>query len=134
MVPLLNRLTAEGLQRRRLTQPRARLILTLADAGPLIMTELARALDITPRGVTTLVDGLQGQGLVSRTNRPGDRRATVVSLNAEGQQIVDDMRAGYRRFAGDVLAGCEPHDLAVTLRLLSQVRANLEKRRTAGSP
>jgi DNA-binding MarR family transcriptional regulator len=129
LAPLLNRLVIEGLGRRRLTHARVRLMLILFDAGPLIMTELAQSLDITPRAVTALVDGLDRTGFVQRSTRPTDRRATVVALTAKGRRICADMRCRYARWADDVLGDAAPRDLDATLRILGQVRAVLEKDR-----
>jgi DNA-binding MarR family transcriptional regulator len=128
MAPLLNRRVIEGLGRRRLTQARARLLLILFDAGPLIITELAQSLDITPRAVTALVDGLDRTGFVRRSRRPTDRRATVVALTAKGRRTCADMRCRHARWATDVLGDADPHDLGATSRILGQVRAYVEKR------
>jgi DNA-binding MarR family transcriptional regulator len=48
------------------------------------MTELARALDITQRRVTALVDALESDGLVARTPHPTDGRSTIVTLTRKG--------------------------------------------------
>ena len=82
LAPSLERFRAEGMARRGLTQPRARLLRTLDEGGPQVMSELSRALDVTPRAVTALVDGLEADGLVRRCVHPHDRRATVVELTA----------------------------------------------------
>ena len=129
MAPLLNRLIIEGLERRRLTQPRVRLLLILFDTGPLIMTELAKALGVTPRAVTALVDGLERTGFVQRSTRPTDRRATVVGLTLKGRRACADMRCRHSRWADDVLGDASPRDLDATLRILARVRAHLEERR-----
>jgi DNA-binding MarR family transcriptional regulator len=129
MAPLLNRLIIEGLERRRLTQARVRLMLILFDAGPLIMTELAKSLGVTPRAVTALVDGLDRTGYVQRSSRPTDRRATVVGLTLKGRRACADMRSRYNRWADNVLGDASPRDLDAALRILARVRADLEDRR-----
>src|ERR1700674_3672138 len=59
---------------------RMRLLCQLHDDGPRRMADLASGLDVTPRNVTTLVDGLERDGLVRRRPHPTDRRATVIEL------------------------------------------------------
>jgi DNA-binding MarR family transcriptional regulator len=51
------------------------------------MTELAAALAIDKPNATTLVDELEGRGLVTRTPHPTDRRAKVVTTTAEGARL-----------------------------------------------
>src|SRR5713101_7363436 len=121
LAPLLARATATGLRRRRLTQARLRLLLALYDSGSLSMTDLSRALDVTPRNVTGLVDRLEADGLVRRAAHPTDRRMTVVELTARGRRMGEDLRASYRRFAADLLQPFGPSDLAATGRVLGQV-------------
>jgi DNA-binding MarR family transcriptional regulator len=66
------------------TPARARLLAALQCEGPRKMNELGSFLDVTPRNVTKLVDGLEAEGLVVRMPHPSDRRATVVSLTDRG--------------------------------------------------
>jgi DNA-binding MarR family transcriptional regulator len=129
MAPLLNRLIIEGLERRRLTQARVRLLLILFDTGPLIMTELAKSLGVTPRAVTAVVDGLDRTGYVRRSSRPTDRRATVVGLTLKGRRACADMRSRHNRWADNILGDAPPRDLDAALRILASVRADLEERR-----
>jgi DNA-binding MarR family transcriptional regulator len=126
MAPLFQRLVAEGLERRRLTQPRIRLLMRLADEGPLAMSEVARALDVTPRAVTALVDALERDGFVNRGARQGDRRTTLVTLTARGRRTVRELRTGYARLADRLLGRVSEEDLAATLRVLAAVRADLQ--------
>jgi DNA-binding MarR family transcriptional regulator len=129
LAPMFEHHQAEALARRHLTQPRVRLLFALEKASPLIMTELSVVLDITPRAVTALVDGLETLALITRTAHPSDRRATVVELTETGRQTCVDMRASYLRFAADLLGDCSHRDLAATLRVLGEVRTGLEKER-----
>jgi DNA-binding MarR family transcriptional regulator len=53
--------------------------------GPQKMIDLGQHLGVTARNVTKLVDALEEEGLVSRADLPGDRRAVVVELSAAGR-------------------------------------------------
>jgi DNA-binding MarR family transcriptional regulator len=68
---------------------------------------LARTLGVTPRNVTGLLDGLQGDGLVLREAHPTDRRATLVSLSTRGREITASLRGGRDEMA-DALFGDMP--------------------------
>jgi DNA-binding MarR family transcriptional regulator len=129
LAPLLEQLRAEGLRRRRLTLARARLLRVLDDDGPLVMSELSRALDVTPRAVTGLVDGLEADGFARRTEHPSDRRATLIELTSAGRRFCRDMRDGLERVAREFLGDVPAHDLVAGLRVLEHVRAALDNRR-----
>src|SRR3712207_4924391 len=66
------------------TYPRLRLLRVLHLHGPQIMSALGEQLDVTPRNITVLVDGLEEEGLAARVPHETDRRATVVELTAKG--------------------------------------------------
>jgi DNA-binding MarR family transcriptional regulator len=129
LAPLLEQLRAEGLRRRRLTLARARLLRVLDDDGPLVMSELSRALDVTPRAVTGLVDGLEADGFARRTEHPSDRRATLIELTSAGRRFCRDMHDGLERVAREFLGDVPAHDLVAGLRVLEHVRAALDNRR-----
>jgi DNA-binding MarR family transcriptional regulator len=133
LAPRLDRLTAENLQARGFTRARARLLLALDDGGPATMTELSRALEITPRAVTALVDALETLGHVRRHEHPSDRRATIVELTATGSATIRELRAGYRLLAVELFGGLSDRDLAATERVLQHVREALDARTTNGS-
>src|SRR6201999_4463901 len=48
------------------------------------MSELAKALDITQRRITALVDALEADGLVERRPHPTDGRSTIAGLTKKG--------------------------------------------------
>ena len=62
------------------------------------MTELARATDYTPSGLTRLVDRLVRAGLVRRDPCPDDGRGSVATLTAEGRKVF--LRARRTHVAG----------------------------------
>lgn len=57
--------------------------------GPLTMTELGSCIPLSRAAVTTLVDRLEGAGLVVRGSHSADRRRTVVSVS---DATIDRMR------------------------------------------
>ena len=66
------------------TPSRARLLATLHCHGSCKMADISGYLDVTPRSVTKLVDGLENEGLVVREPHPSDRRAIMIRLTPEG--------------------------------------------------
>lgn len=66
------------------TPARARLLMVLQCRGSCKMSEIGTQLDVTPRNITKLVDGLEAEGLVVREPHPDDRRATLIRLTSAG--------------------------------------------------
>ena len=54
----------------------------------LTMGEIAKAIDLTPRGVTRIVDGLESDGLAKRITSEIDRRIKMVELTPKGQKFL----------------------------------------------
>jgi DNA-binding MarR family transcriptional regulator len=50
--------------------------------------ELANTVGLTRSGVTRLVDGLEGDGLVTRVSCPSDKRGTLIMLTDEGMRVL----------------------------------------------
>ena len=63
---------------------RLRLLGVLHVQGPQIMSGLREDLGVSARYVTSLVNGLERDGLVRRVPHPTDRRATVIEATAKG--------------------------------------------------
>jgi DNA-binding MarR family transcriptional regulator len=107
---------------------RMRLLCELHDVGPRRMADLASALDVTPRNVTTLVDGLERDGVVQRRPHPTDRRATVIELTDSAHGAVD--RSLEHQAAIEHLFGTlGPADRATLIRLIGV----LERRMRPGA-
>lgn len=91
-----------------LTTSRVHLLWVLGETGPTTQQSLAAALDVTPRNVTGLVDGLVASGHVTREAHPGDRRATLVTPTERGVSTIDGLTRSHvdlaQRLFGDVPA------------------------------
>lgn len=69
------------------TPARARLLMTLQCHGSCKMSDIGGYLDVTPRSVTKLVDGLEQEGLVTREPHPHDRRISMIRLTPQGMLV-----------------------------------------------
>ena len=123
---------AEGLAERGLTLARAALLWQLQRDGPSTQHSLSRALRVTPRNITGLVDALEADRLVSREEHPNDRRATLVTLTGKGAALARTMKLDQDRFAQSLFTGVSAGDLAAFVRVLEQIVAVL--RRTIAAP
>ncbi len=112
--------TQSGLSPERLS-----LLSVLVYAGPLTMTQLARAEQVTPPAITRIVSGLEAVGLVTRDEVPGDRRSTRVSATAAGRAVLEDARRRRVEGLAEVLRGTTADELDLVSAALAVVRRGL---------
>jgi DNA-binding MarR family transcriptional regulator len=111
------------------TPARVRLLAVLADGPPVTMTVLSNALHVSPRNITTLVDALEQEDLVRRTNHPTDRRATIIELTERGSQLCSDLWSQHLDGAGKVFSVISEEEQTA---LLSTVTRLSQALRTKG--
>ncbi|MFF4395182.1 MarR family winged helix-turn-helix transcriptional regulator [Streptomyces sp. NPDC001480] len=103
----VHRIQKHHLEQRDLgiTPAQSRLLRTLAHYGsPPRMADLAERLEVVPRAVTTLVDGLEASGRVRRVADPTNRRVTRIELTDAGRQALEELRGARRSAAREILA------------------------------
>ena len=110
-----------GLAERGLTLARAHVIWQLQQDGAITQRALSRALRVTPRNVTGLVDGLEADGLVARAAHPTDRRATLVSLTPKGVQVAEAMRRDQDGFAQLLFRDASARELDAFVTMLDRI-------------
>ncbi|MBA2813045.1 MarR family transcriptional regulator [Streptomyces sp. KM273126] len=88
-----------------ITPAQSRLLRTLTHYGsPPRMADLAERLEVVPRAVTTLVDGLEASGRVRRVPDPSNRRVIRIELTDEGRTALRELRGARRAAAEEILA------------------------------
>ncbi|GCB51798.1 MarR family winged helix-turn-helix transcriptional regulator [Streptomyces sp. NL15-2K] len=117
----VHRIQKRHLERRGLgvTPAQSRLLRTLAhyDAPPR-MADLAERLEVVPRAVTTLVDGLESNGKVRRAPDPTNRRVIRIELTDDGHKALRELREARRSAAEEILAPLTDEQRAVLGGLL----------------
>ncbi|MEU0088095.1 MarR family winged helix-turn-helix transcriptional regulator [Streptomyces sp. NPDC054802] len=103
-----------------ITPAQSRLLRTVAHYDrPPRMADLAERLEVVPRAVTSLVDGLEAGGRVRRVADPANRRVTRIELTDTGRATLRTLRDARRAAAEDVLAPLTPEQREVFAGLLS---------------
>ncbi|MFG3100825.1 MarR family winged helix-turn-helix transcriptional regulator [Streptomyces sp. NPDC048182] len=88
-----------------ITPAQSRLLRTLAHYGePPRMADLAERLEVVPRAVTTLVDGLEAAGMARRAPDPANRRVIRVELTEDGRAALRELHGARRAAAAEILA------------------------------
>jgi DNA-binding MarR family transcriptional regulator len=93
-----------GLAAHGLSRARATVVWLVHRGGPQTQRELARAIGVTARNVTALVDGLEESGFVRRTAHPEDRRALRVQLTEQGSAVTAGLAADYEQHSAYLFA------------------------------
>lgn len=127
MTTLMSDDMQRGMEAYGLTQARAHIIWELGRAQHLTQRELATALRVTPRNVTTLVDALEETGFVRRTDHPTDRRAVLVVLTKKGQETAARFQSEMGSFSELLFGTLSEHDLSTFRAILRDIGARLSE-------
>ncbi|MFJ8163759.1 MarR family winged helix-turn-helix transcriptional regulator [Streptomyces sp. NPDC096136] len=81
-----------------------RIVAHYADGTPPRMADLATRLEVVPRAVTTLVDGLEAADCVRRAPDPANRRVIRIELTEAGRATLRRLRNARTDAAEEILA------------------------------
>jgi DNA-binding MarR family transcriptional regulator len=112
-----------------LTMPQMNVLMRLYYRGPSPMTGLLDTMLSTKAAVSQMVERLVQQGLVERTEVPGDRRARQVGLTPKGRQMIEDSIAARQQWLdelGQNLTAPQKTEIARALHILAEAAARAE--------
>lgn len=113
-------------------------VLTVLEAeGPLSMTRLAEAMDVSDASATGIVDRMEKRGLVGRRHGTGDRRVVLVHPTDAGAKVFSEMATHRRGILSKVLAELSEEEmtsLLVGMRAIHAARRRLLAAAEAGCP
>lgn len=112
-------------QHNELSMARVRLLAAMGDAPRARMGDLSAALGVTPRNITTIVDGLEGEGLIARRPDPTDRRATQVELTAKGREHLEQIHVMHRELSEQFFTVLDESERCYLFTLLSRLQEGL---------
>ncbi|MFF2330968.1 MULTISPECIES: MarR family winged helix-turn-helix transcriptional regulator [unclassified Streptomyces] len=126
----LQRIQSRQLEPIGITPAQFRLLRTVAHYdGPPRMADLAQRLDVVPRAVTSLVDGLEASGRVRRAPDPDSRRVVRIEITEEGLATLRSLRDARRAAAEEILAPLTADQREVLGGLLSALVNGMPQRR-----
>ncbi len=97
---------------------RLRLLGILSCHGPQKMSDLGDELGVTPRNITTLVDALEQEALVTRRPHPTDRRVTLIELTPQAAACSAALWSERLAAASELFTSLSETDQRELLRLL----------------
>ncbi len=106
------------------------------EAG-LLPSELSDHLGVSRNTVSTLLNGLETQGLIVRQLHPDDRRQWLIRLTPDGEALVRQRAPEFAAFVGSLFQGLSEQEQQTLLALLDRLYQTLAQRvgtAPAGTP
>lgn len=100
----------------------------------LTMSDLSRRLMVTNGNLTSLIERLVRERLVSRTAVATDRRAQLVKLTPQGKAALDAMTPDHQRWIDSMFSALTHDERAQLHHLLGKLKASLQPARETGVP
>ena len=99
---------------------------TIERYGPLSPSELAERERIKRPTATRIVRHLQGPGLIERVRDPGDGRASILTITAEGRALLRRLRARKTAYLAKRMTGIDAEDRRTLERATELLEGMLE--------
>lgn len=122
----IRRRSAPSYDRFGLTEAQARALRVISRYDRPRMADLAQALEVVPRSITSMVDTLEAAGFVTREPDPTDRRATIVVLTTAGTEVLRQVGRMKAEAAEQLFAKLSPSEQEELRRLLELLEAGEE--------
>jgi DNA-binding MarR family transcriptional regulator len=97
------------------------LMLHIHYRGPCEVSGVSDLMQMTPPGASQMVERLVLQGLVTRTEIPGDRRVRLVHLTDQGKMVVQECIHAHENWVHDLGASLTPEQQSAATELLKML-------------
>jgi MarR family 2-MHQ and catechol resistance regulon transcriptional repressor len=125
----IQRSITDLLSREGLTQPQFYALRVIARNGSMPMRGISDNLHVTPADVTGIIDRLEHKGLIKRTVRPKDRRATIIELTPEGKAVQERVATKYGEFMKKALQAFTTDEQEALRYLLEKLQQEMSRAR-----
>ena len=98
------------------------ILMTLADMGRTGLNELTNRVARDKSQMTRTIRSLELKGLVKREASLTDRRVSMVSLTAEGEEVVEELMAAVADVIGEILDPISHEEKQTLKGLLQRIR------------
>lgn len=115
-VRLLRRSRVHDTESSGLSTARLSALSVIVYGGPLRLTDLASAEQVTPATMTRLVDGLEEAGLVQRHRDPSDGRIRELRATRRGRAVLERARQERLRHLSEELRSLSQRELGLVRR------------------
>ncbi len=94
----------------------------------LLPSELSDHLGVSRNTVSTLLNGLETQGLIVRQLHPADRRQWLIRLTPDGEALVRQRAPEFATFVSALFQGLSEQEQQTLIALLDKLREDLAQR------
>jgi DNA-binding MarR family transcriptional regulator len=112
---------------KKLSSQRLRILGSLHERGPRIMSDLKEELGVTATNITALIDALEKDELVVRKSHPTDRRATVIELSSKAKCEVALGCSAYKDRVAELFSDLSDSECKEFTRTLEKLWNRLQK-------
>ncbi|MGE7674320.1 MarR family winged helix-turn-helix transcriptional regulator [Lysinibacillus sp. NPDC094403] len=123
--PFINLVNVQ-LEKYQLFSSQWALLRLLMDKGPHTFVDIANFMFIEKPSVTRLVQKLVELGYVE-TVAGRDKREKLIQLTANGEEIVQEIKAQLKPFFEQALAGVSERDIEIATKVLANICANINR-------
>ncbi|ULA68801.1 MAG: Putative Transcriptional regulator, MarR family [Nitrospira sp.] len=124
--PAYQRWSESLLVEKGLSPQRLRILGSIHERGPRIMSDLKNELGVTATNVTALVDSLEKDGLVVRTRHPTDRRATVIELSDKVMTELSPRCTEYKEQVAELFSDLSDNECKAFVKTLEKLWSRLQ--------
>ena len=110
-----------------LTQGQIRALFAIDVKGEATAGELAKAGDLSPASVSSMLDHLERDGIVERRRSAEDRRVVVVTLTESGRALLNKKRTAWRARSAAALEGLDDAALRAAADVMHRLAGMLDE-------
>lgn len=117
---------------RELGQSRARFQVLFAIAfapQPATLTDICHRAHLQWPSLVRLVESMEREGLITRTDNPADGRSKLISLTADGEAMVKQVQSTKDRERAAVLQALSDDELQEGIRILQKIFQTIEQQK-----
>jgi DNA-binding MarR family transcriptional regulator len=124
--PAFQRWSESLMTDKNLSSQRLRILGSIHDRGPRIMSDLKKELGVTATNITALIDSLESDDLVVRRAHPTDRRATVIELSQKAKAELGLGCTAYKDRVADLFSDLSDSECKEFTRTLEKLWNRLQ--------
>ena len=112
-------------RRMGLTPGQPKVLDDLLDCDGAVQREIARRCHIEPATLTSVLLGMEENGLIERRQLNGNRRSLYVFLTQRGRQLAEQVRRCFEEIEGRALFGLDKEQQQQLITILTKISKNL---------
>jgi DNA-binding MarR family transcriptional regulator len=111
----------EQAQQGRLSPPQYLVMRLLEREGPMRVSDVAAQMGVKAPAASMMLNGMHEHDLIDREPDPDDRRATLVSVSAQGAEALREAEETRRVFMRQIASELDPEEWATVIRGLNTI-------------